>query len=174
MGQRGVSVAIWLVQAAILGFLGEAAWGADPGGRDALVAQGRYVLGAAGGCACHTPPGSPGLNAGGQKFEGPFGVVYSPNITPDPDTGIGRWTESQIVNATRRGERPDGTRVFPIHAYTYFAHIADDDAFALAAYLKRRFSGLTGDTYGAVNEVAEVCILILIAMLAHNHWLGLT
>jgi mono/diheme cytochrome c family protein len=62
--------------------------------------------------------------------------VYSRNISPDLETGIGRWTDAQIVNAIRRGERPDGTRLFPIHPYTYFAHIADDEAFALAAYMK--------------------------------------
>jgi len=44
---------------------------------------------------------------------------------------------------------------------------------ALGAYFKRRFSGLTGDTYGAINEVAEVCVLILVCLLAHNQWLGL-
>jgi adenosylcobinamide-GDP ribazoletransferase len=44
----------------------------------------------------------------------------------------------------------------------------------MAAYLKRKFSGLTGDTYGAINEVAEVCVLILVCLLAHNHWLWLT
>jgi len=44
---------------------------------------------------------------------------------------------------------------------------------AMAAYLKRKFSGLTGDTYGAINEVAEVCVLILVSLLAHNQWLGL-
>lgn len=44
---------------------------------------------------------------------------------------------------------------------------------ALAAYLKRKFSGLTGDTYGAINEVSEVCVLILVILLAHNHWLWL-
>ena len=45
---------------------------------------------------------------------------------------------------------------------------------AMATYLKRRFSGLTGDTYGAINEVAEVCVLVLVCLLAHNRWLGLT
>jgi adenosylcobinamide-GDP ribazoletransferase len=44
---------------------------------------------------------------------------------------------------------------------------------AMAAYLKRKFSGLTGDTYGAINEVAEVGVLILVCLLAHNQWLGL-
>ena len=45
---------------------------------------------------------------------------------------------------------------------------------AMAAYLKGKFSGLTGDTYGAINEVAEVSVLILVCLLAHNHWLGLS
>ena len=62
-------------------------------------------------------------------------MVYSRNITPDPDTGIGRWTDEQIVNAVRRGERPDGSRVFPIHPDVFFAKIADDDARAPAAFL---------------------------------------
>ncbi len=74
---------------------------------------------------------------GGFKFVlGPLGHVYSRNLTPDPETGIGRWTDAQVMNAIRRGERPDGTRLFPIHAYTYFVHIADDEAQAMVAYLK--------------------------------------
>ena len=44
---------------------------------------------------------------------------------------------------------------------------------AMATYLKRRFAGLTGDNYGAINEAAEVCVLVLVSMLAHHHWLGL-
>ncbi len=102
----------------------------------ALVKRGKYVFATAGGCACHTPPDGIGLNAGGRKFEGPFGTVYSANITPDPDTGIGKWTGAQVVNAIRRGERPDGAKVFPIHPYAVFANIADDEARALAAFLK--------------------------------------
>lgn len=101
-----------------------------------LIAKGKYVFATAGGCACHTPPASPGLNSGGQKFEGPFGAVYSRNITPDRETGIGRWTNTQLVKAFRAGVRPDGTHLFPIHPYVYLSHMADDEAFALAAYLK--------------------------------------
>lgn len=121
---------------AILAMAAGSAWGGEPAGRDALIAKGRYVFATAGGCACHTPPEAQGLNAGGQKFDGPFGVVYSRNITPDPDTGIGRWTDAQVVNAIRRGERPDGTHLFPVHPYPNFVHIADDEAQALAAYLR--------------------------------------
>jgi mono/diheme cytochrome c family protein len=101
-----------------------------------LVTRGRYVFGAAGGCACHTPPEAPGLNAGGMKFDLLIGVIYARNITPDPETGIGRWTDEQVANAIRRGERPDGSRLFPIHPYEYFATIADDEIEALVAYLK--------------------------------------
>lgn len=104
--------------------------------REDLIARGKYVFATAGGCACHTPPGAPGLNAGGEKFAGPFGVVYSRNISPDPETGIGRWTDRQVANAIRRGERPDGTRVFPVHPYESFVHIADDETVALVAYLR--------------------------------------
>lgn len=102
-----------------------------------LVARGKYVFGAAGGCACHTPPDGAGLNAGGTKFDlSFFGVVYAPNITPDAETGIGKWSDAQVINAIRRGERPDGSRLFPIHPYKYLANIADDEIEALIAYLR--------------------------------------
>ena len=102
-----------------------------------LVARGKYVFGAAGGCACHTMPDGAGLNAGGAKFDMSFfGVVFTPNITPDDETGIGKWTDAQIITAIRRGERPDGSRLFPIHPYKYLSNIADDEIEALVAYLK--------------------------------------
>ncbi len=101
------------------------------------VARGKYVFGAAGGCACHTPPDAAGLNAGGTKFDLSFvGVVYAPNITPDAETGIGKWTDPQVIAAIRRGERPDGSRLFPIHPYKYLSNIADDEIEALVTYLR--------------------------------------
>ncbi len=102
-----------------------------------LIARGKYVFGSAGGCACHTTPDGAGLNAGGTKFDlSFFGVVYTPNITADPGTGIGKWTDAQVIDAIRRGERPDGTRLFPIHPYKYLSNIADDEIEALVAYLR--------------------------------------
>ena len=101
-----------------------------------LVARGKYVFATAGGCACHTPPDGVGLNAGGTKFELFIGVVYARNITPDPETGIGKWTDGQLTNAIRRGERPDGSKLFPIHPYKYLGNIADDELEALVAYLR--------------------------------------
>lgn len=101
-----------------------------------LVARGKYVFATAGGCACHTPPDALGLNAGGMKFDLFIGVVYARNITPDPETGIGRWTDLELTNAIRRGERPDGSKLFPIHPYKHLGNIADDEIEALVAYLK--------------------------------------
>jgi mono/diheme cytochrome c family protein len=101
-----------------------------------LVARGKYVFATAGGCACHTPPDGIGLNAGGMKFDLFIGVVYARNITPDPETGIGKWTDLQLTNAIRRGERPDGSKLFPIHPYKNLGNIADDEIEALVAYLK--------------------------------------
>src|SRR5207247_2111575 len=74
-----------------------------------LLARGKYVFATAGGCGCHTPPDAVGLNAGGQKFELLIGTIYSRNITPDGESGIGKWTDAQVANAIRRGERPDGS-----------------------------------------------------------------
>ncbi|HYB40664.1 MAG TPA: cytochrome c [Candidatus Methylomirabilis sp.] len=102
---------------------------------EADVARGKYIFGATGGCGCHTEPrGKP--NAGGRRFDGPFGTVYSTNITPDRETGIGRWTDEQIITAIRLGRRPDGERILPVHPFTSFSGMADDDAKALASFLR--------------------------------------
>jgi hypothetical protein len=83
------------------------------------IARRKYIFGAAAGCGCHTAPEQP-LNAGGRKYDGPFGTVYSSNITPDPTAGIGKWTDEQIITATRAGRRPNGDRLIPAHPYTVF------------------------------------------------------
>ncbi|MGH7306776.1 MAG: c-type cytochrome [Candidatus Rokuibacteriota bacterium] len=101
-----------------------------------LVARGKYVFATAGGCACHTLADGAGLNAGGTKFDLFIGVVYARNITPDAETGIGKWTDLQVTNAIRRGERPDGSKLFPIHPYKNLGNISDDEIEALVAYLK--------------------------------------
>lgn len=100
-----------------------------------LVAQGKYVFGAAGGCGCHTEPGK-ALNSGGRKYEGPFGTVYSSNITPDKETGIGGWTDDQLITAIRLGRRPNGDRLIPVHPYIVFNGMAEGDLRALVAYLR--------------------------------------
>jgi mono/diheme cytochrome c family protein len=100
-----------------------------------LVGKGKYVFGAAGGCGCHTEPKGT-LNAGGRKYDGPFGTVYSSNITPDPQTGIGAWTDEQIITAIRLGRRPNGERLIPVHPYTVFNGMAAEDLRAVVEYLR--------------------------------------
>jgi len=99
------------------------------------IARGKYVFGAAAGCGCHTAPKQP-LNAGGRKYDGPFGTVYASNITPDPATGIGKWTDEQIITATRLGRRPNGERLIPVHPYSVFNGMTEPDLKDLVAYLR--------------------------------------
>ncbi|MFI5324974.1 MAG: cytochrome c [Candidatus Rokuibacteriota bacterium] len=99
------------------------------------IARGKYVFGAAAGCGCHTVAKQP-LNAGGRKYDGPFGTVYSSNITPDPTTGIGKWTDEQIITATRLGRRPNGERLIPVHPYTVFNGMTEQDLKDVVVYLR--------------------------------------
>ena len=103
-----------------------------------LIARGKYVFGVAAGCGCHTEPKKVAteLNAGGRKYEGPFGTVYSTNITPDPETGIGKWTDDQVITAIRAGRRPNGERLIPVHPYPTFNGMAEEDLRAVVAYLR--------------------------------------
>src|SRR5207247_221795 len=90
---------------------------------------------AAGGCGCHTAKDQP-VNSGGRKYEGPFGTVYASNITPDRETGIGGWTDDQVITAIRLGRRPNGERLIPVHPYTVFNGMAAEDLRVLVAYLR--------------------------------------
>jgi mono/diheme cytochrome c family protein len=99
------------------------------------VLRGRYIFGATGGCGCHTVPDGP-VNAGGRRYDGPFGTVHSTNITPDRQTGIGTWTDAEIVAAIRTGRRPDGERLLPVHPYPVFNGMAQEDLQVLVAFLR--------------------------------------
>jgi mono/diheme cytochrome c family protein len=100
------------------------------------VARGEYLATAAGCANCHTDSEHNGRPyAGGLALATPFGTFYSPNITPDPETGIGRWTDAQFLRALREGVRPDGANYFPVFPYTSFTGIVDEDARAIKAYL---------------------------------------
>ena len=127
-----VSLPILMVWLGLLA-VGPAAAQAPPG-RDP-VARGKYVFGAAGGCACHTEKDRP-VNSGGRKYDGAFGTVYSTNITPDRQTGIGGWTDEQIITAIRLGRRPNGERLIPVHPYPVFNGMAEEDLRALVAFLR--------------------------------------
>jgi mono/diheme cytochrome c family protein len=99
------------------------------------IARGKYIFGATTGCACHTAKDGP-LNAGGYKFDTSFGTIYTPNITPDRETGVGKWTDEQLITAIRAGRRPNGERLVPIHPYASFNGMAAEDLRSLVAYLR--------------------------------------
>jgi mono/diheme cytochrome c family protein len=99
------------------------------------IEKGRY-LAIVGDCAaCHTLPGSGYDFAGGRPLETLFGVLIGPYITPDPQTGIGTWTDDEFVNALKRGTGRGGAHLFPAMPYTYYTKVTRDDALAIRAYL---------------------------------------
>src|SRR5213594_1235405 len=131
---RAAAVSAVLITSLALAWMGLAAAQVTPPSA-ADVARGRYIFGATGGCGCHTvPKGQP--NAGGRKYEGAFGTVFSSNITPDKQTGIGGWTDEQLITAIRLGRRPNGERLLPVHPFTSFNGMADGDLKAVVAFLR--------------------------------------
>lgn len=96
------------------------------------------ILAGIGNCAsCHTVKGGAAY-AGGLALATPFGTIYSSNITPDPTTGIGHWSQEAFQRALREGISRDGSNLFPAFPYTHFAHVSDADSVALYAYLMTR------------------------------------
>ena len=99
-----------------------------------LVAKGE-VLASAGYCAeCHTAKGGQAF-AGGYSMATPFGVIYSTNITPDPKTGIGAWSETAFARAMNEGVARDGSHLFPAFPYDHFTKVSDEDVKAIYAFL---------------------------------------
>ena len=99
------------------------------------VARGRYLAVAADCAACHTKPGGKPF-AGGVALETPFGTLVSPNITPDPDAGIGAWTDDEFVAALHNGRGRGGIRLFPAMPYPAYTKMTRDDALTIRAYLQ--------------------------------------
>src|SRR5881394_2052003 len=103
----------------------------------ALVKRGRE-LAAMGNCDnCHTVRGGKSF-AGGVAVPTPFGIIYSSNITPDSDTGIGRWSEAAFRRAMRSGVDRDGRHLYPTFPYDHFTNVSDQDDQALYAFLMTR------------------------------------
>src|SRR5436305_13086043 len=103
----------------------------------ALVKRGR-TLAATGNCSdCHTRRGEKDF-AGGLPVPTPFGTIYSSNITPDPETGIGRWPEAAFRRAMRSGVDREGRHLYPTFPYDHFVNVSDEDDRALYAYLMTR------------------------------------
>jgi mono/diheme cytochrome c family protein len=97
--------------------------------------RGEYLAHAADCVACHTPPGAQPYT-GGFAFNLPgIGTIYSTNITPDKDTGIGNYTDQQFLDAMHKGIRRDGALLYPAMTYTTYTYMTDADALAIKAYL---------------------------------------
>jgi mono/diheme cytochrome c family protein len=98
------------------------------------IARGKALVDAGDCFSCHTSdPAKP--FAGGLKIETPFGAIYSPNLTPDRETGIGAWSEQDFYRALRFGIAPSGSRYYPVFPYPYFAKLTRDDILAIRAFL---------------------------------------
>src|SRR5438270_1842053 len=101
----------------------------------AAVERGRYLTDAADCGSCHTIPGSEHPFSGGRPIETPFGVLASPNITPDRETGIGNWTDDEFDAAVRQGRSRNGARLYPAMPFPYYSRMSRQDVDAIRAYL---------------------------------------
>lgn len=124
--------------AAGLLLLGALAVCAPPGALAQGDARRGEYLAKAGGCiGCHTEERKGATPfAGGRALKTPFGTFYGPNITPDPKSGLGLWSEADFIRAMREGRRPDGANYYPAFPYPSFTKIADPDLKDLWAYLR--------------------------------------
>lgn len=100
-----------------------------------LVEKGRYIATLGDCTACHTLPGKP-LFSGGVAIETPFGELLGANITPDPATGIGRWTFEDFQNTMARGHGRNGKQLYPAMPYAAYTKVTREDNLALWAYLR--------------------------------------
>ena len=141
-------VVIGLVGVALLGLLGFSAlaWRPaiapiDPPAAASfpaeLIAKGQALAGAGYCAVCHTRQGGEPL-AGGYGLRTPFGTIYTTNLTPEPQTGIGRWSLEAFTRAMHEGVARDGSHLFPAFPYDHFTKVSDDDVQALYAYLMTR------------------------------------
>jgi len=100
------------------------------------VKNGKYVMEMGGCVSCHKMPKQKNADlAGGHAIKTPFGTFYVPNITPDPDTGIGGWSEDDFINAMTQGTAPDGSHYFPAFPYTSYTKMTNQDLVDLKAFL---------------------------------------
>lgn len=103
------------------------------------AARGETVFWAAGCAACHAAPGAEDeerrVLSGGMAFPSPFGTFHAPNISPDPDHGIGGWSVAELASAMLHGTAPDGAHYYPAFPYASYARATLDDVGDLHAYL---------------------------------------
>jgi mono/diheme cytochrome c family protein len=144
---------------------------------DAQVERGRYLVIVAGCSDCHTPGallGSPDMKRylGGSDvgFAIPgAGVFVGQNLTPDKETGLGSWTAEQIVTAIRTGKTPEGRTLSPVMPWPALSHLTDDDAQAIAAFLKST-APVDHKNAGPIgpNEKATVFVSVTLPADAYN------
>ncbi|GAB2792063.1 cytochrome c [Halomonas shantousis] len=99
------------------------------------IQRGRYLVLAGDCAACHTTEDG-GYLAGGLPIPTPFGEIYSANLTPDDQTGLGNWNQQQFIRAMREGVRADGAHLYPAFPYPSFTHVTDEDLAAIWSYLR--------------------------------------
>jgi mono/diheme cytochrome c family protein len=131
VGAVGFGIYWWLTMPAVV-----AASSLQP--RTPNLANGLTAFNAGGCSSCHAVPGQPDRLklGGGLAMPSPFGTFYTPNISPDPTDGIGRWSEANFVTAVLKGTSPDGAHYFPAFPYASYQHATVDDVRDLFAYLK--------------------------------------
>ena len=101
-----------------------------------MIERGEYLINAGGCVDCHTEEGDETTPlAGGRAINSPFGTFYSPNITPDVETGIGAWSDDDFVSALWEGVDPEGDHYYPAFPYTSYTGVSRDDLLAMKAYL---------------------------------------
>ena len=142
----------WLVAIGVIGFLGAyggSSWimksrKAIESGEvaalkydDALIQKGEYLARLSDCAACHSVPGDAEY-AGGLAMQTPFGAIYSTNITPDAETGIGNYSLAEFTNAVKHGVRKDDAPLYPAMPYTSYTIMSDDDMQAMYAYFMEK------------------------------------
>jgi len=102
------------------------------------LANGKEMFYAGGCTSCHATPNQDDKTrlGGGLGLKSPFGTFYVPNISPDPNDGLGKWTEPDFVTAMTKGTSPNGRHYFPAFPYTSYQHMRVEDVRDLFAYLK--------------------------------------
>lgn len=118
-----------------VGVSSSGAWGDDAKPNSALVAQGEYLARAGDCIACHTAPEGK-LFAGGLAMQTPFGAIYTSNITPDEESGIGAWNADQFYATMHVGRFPDGGLLYPAMPFGSYTKVTRQDSDEIYAYLR--------------------------------------
>lgn len=129
-----VALLLWLLLLAVMRLFANRGSLQQVSATPQQIAHGRYLTAAADCAACHTASGGAPF-AGGVPLASPFGTIHGTNITPDADTGIGRYTSDDFFAAMTRGEARDGHQLYPAMPYVSYKTIAREDSDAIYAYL---------------------------------------